>query len=202
MIGVLNYNAGNLTSVEAALTYLGADYRLSGDPDVLLPCDKLIFPGVGDAKFAMETLTRSGNDQFLSEFVASGKPVFGICLGAQIFFSLSEEHQTPCLNFIPGTVRRFPLTPGLKVPHMGWNQVDFKQPSHPLFAGIPDHSGFYFVHSFFIQPESDDVVAATTEYGFDFCSVVSYRNLWAAQFHPEKSGAAGLQMLRNFVFGS
>lgn len=196
--GVLNYNAGNLTSVESALRYIGCDYFVSDDPEQLLTADRLIFPGVGDAGFAMNNLCSSGMDHMLRDFVKTGRPLMGICLGAQILFGGTQERETECLGLIPGRVTRFNPDMGLKVPHMGWNHVKIiGQPK--LFKGIPDETSFYFVHSFFIEPEDSSVVAGETDYGIPFCSAVEYQNITAAQFHPEKSGEYGLQMLRNFL---
>ncbi len=207
MIGVLNYNAGNLTSVESALRYIDAKYTVSQDPDILIKCDKLIFPGVGDAKFAMETLKSMGNDELLHQFVQTGKPLFGICLGSQIIFDHSQERDTPCLGLIPGNVKKFSLdgikssTELFKVPHMGWNEVQLQKPDHPLFKSIQQMSSFYFVHSYYIDPQNQEVVAGTTDYAIDFCSAVIHNNICATQFHPEKSGKVGLKILSNFCNG-
>lgn len=206
MIGVLNYNAGNLKSVVSALNFIDATYFVSSKPEELLKADKLIFPGVGDAKFAMNMLSQTGNAEMLKEFVKTGKPLLGICLGAQILFSHSQERDTLCLDLIPGNVVKFDFNSdifngeqNLKIPHMGWNHVDVMQSDSLLFRGIPNNTSFYFVHSYYIKPENQGVVAGSTVYGIPFCAAIEYQNIVAAQFHPEKSGKYGLQMLSNFI---
>ena len=134
---------------------------------------------------------------YVQTAIASGKPFFGVCLGLQLLFDSTEEGGADCLGIIPGRVKRFPE--GLKVPHMGWNTVELQNTEHPVFAEIPQGSHFYFVHSFYADPDSSDVVAATTEYGLDFCSAVAQGNLVATQFHPEKSGPMGIRLYANFL---
>ena len=206
-IGVVDYDAGNLRSVETALRYLGADFVLTTDPDLLRRTDRLLFPGDGNAGSAMNVLNATGLGDMIREFFASGRPIFGICLGAQIVLEGSEETPEPCLGLVPGRAKLFPfaIRPGgpaagqerLKVPHMGWNNVHPASPD-PLFAGIPDNSPFYFVHSYYPAPEAKSVLC-TSEYGIEFASGIRKDNLWAVQFHPEKSGEHGLRMLRNFL---
>ena len=197
-IGVIDYDAGNLKSVETALRYLEADFVISGEPAVLSKTSRVIFPGVGDANAAMQVLKTRGLDKMLQETFQAGKPILGICLGTQIVFSASEERNTQCLDLVPGKVVRFPVRKGYKIPHMGWNQVKIVR-EHPLFSGIADNSSFYFVHSYYPVPENRDYVIGETDYGFVFTSAIECRNLVAVQFHPEKSGETGLKMLKNFL---
>ena len=197
-IVVVDYGAGNLTSVEHVLRYLGAPFLTTARPEDLRDAEGVIFPGVGEAASSMAELSRTGLDEALKRFVASGRKVLGICIGCQVIFDRSEERDTPCLGIVGGVVRRFPRSNGLKVPHMGWNAVHVDQP-HPLLEGIPQDSAFYFVHSFYPEPVDPGMVVATTDYGFPFASVVAAGNLAACQFHVEKSGAAGLALISNFL---
>ncbi len=197
MIGVVDYKAGNLKSVDSALSHLGAEFLISDKPEELLRCDKMIFPGVGEAKSAMEVLKSSGLGQAVREFALSGKPLLGICLGAQIVFDSSEERQTECLGIIPGKVKRFSSQMGLKVPHMGWNTIEHNNIN--LFKGVKQNSSFYFVHSYYIEAQSQGNIAASCEYGLNFTAAAVKDNILACQFHPEKSGEAGLQLLDNFL---
>ncbi len=197
MLVVLDYGAGNLRSVVRALEVGGARPVVLGDPEALLRADALVFPGVGAAGSAMGRLREGGLDEAIREFYRSGRPILGVCLGLQLLFDLSEEDGgTPGLGLIPGRVRRFP--DGLKVPHMGWNQVR-RRKDHPILAGIPDGAYFYFVHSYYAEPADPAVVVGTTDYGVDFASVVARENLVATQFHPEKSGRWGLAVYANFL---
>jgi len=197
MIAVVDYGAGNLRSVANALVKLGCEPTVTGEPDDLLRATAVIFPGVGAAGDAMQQLRRSGMDRAILEVVRENRPLLAICLGMQVLLSASEEHgQTECLGVIPGKVRRLPA--GLTVPHMGWNQV--KQTAmHPVFDGIPDGANFYFVHSYYADPEEPGVVVGTTDYGISFCSAIARDNLVATQFHPEKSGDLGLRLYDNFL---
>jgi glutamine amidotransferase len=197
-IGVVDYEAGNLRSVETALEAVEADYLVSDRPEPLLDTDRLVFPGVGDAKAAMTVLERSGLADAVRRFFGEGKLILGICVGSQIVLDASEENDAQCLGLIPGTARRFPGDMGLKVPHMGWNQVTDIE-GHPLFEGIPSGTSFYFVHSYYPEPARPEHRIATTEYGIEFAAGVGRENLMAVQFHPEKSGEAGLRLLRNFI---
>jgi len=197
MIGVVDYKAGNLKSVDSALSHLGAEFLISDDPDKLLKCDKMIFPGVGEAFSAMEVLNSSGLGRAVKDFAASGKPLLGICLGAQIVFADSEERDTDCLGIIPGIVKRFPSDMGLKVPHMGWNTIEHIDIN--LFKGIKQDASFYFVHSYYIEAENKANIAATCKYGLNFTAAAVKDNILACQFHPEKSGEAGLRLLENFI---
>ena len=206
MIGIVDYNAGNIKSVERALASLGADYVLSKSPRDLEHADRLIFPGVGEAAYAMEQLRRTGFDGFLRDWAKAGKPLLGICLGSQIIFDHSEEGGVDCLGLLPGTIRHFRrvwddagIAPDLKVPHMGWNDVTYMNGGSPLFEGVPAHSDYYFVHSYLIQPADATIVKATADYGVPVPACVSRGSVTAFQFHPEKSGAAGLRILRNYL---
>ena len=197
-IGVVDYEAGNLKSVETALRAIGADFIVSDSPEPLLATDRLIFPGVGDAKAAMTVLERSGLADAVRSFFGSGKLILGICVGSQIVLDASEENDATCLGLVPGTARRFPDDMGLKVPHMGWNQVENIE-GRALFDGIAPGTSFYFVHSYYPDPVHEEHRLATTEYGITFAAGVQRDNLTAVQFHPEKSGEAGLRLLSNFL---
>jgi glutamine amidotransferase len=202
MIGIVDYKAGNLTSVARALRYLGESCQISDDPDVLLQASHIIFPGVGAAGEAMANLRQTRLDQWIQEWLEKGKPLLGICLGTQVIFEYSEENNTPCMGIIAGSVKRFPENLQqdgqlLKIPHMGWNRVSF-QKDHSVFQRLPDSSEFYFVHSYYPSPANNHQAIGWTDYGIRFCAAIAYRNLVAVQFHPEKSGRPGLQILANF----
>ncbi|MBQ7159701.1 MAG: imidazole glycerol phosphate synthase subunit HisH [Treponema sp.] len=206
MVGIVDYNAGNIKSVERALASLGADYELSKNPRDLENADKLIFPGVGEAAYAMEQLKKTGFDVFLKDWAKAGKPLVGICLGSQIIFEHSEEGDVDCLGLLPGTIRHFSsiwkdehTSPDLKVPHMGWNDLTYTNGGNPLFDGVPEHSDFYFVHSYVIQPTDSSIIKATADYGCKVPACVSLGSVTAFQFHPEKSGKVGLKILENYV---
>ncbi len=197
-VGVIDYEAGNLKSIETALAYLGAAYIVSGDPEALRDCSRILIPGVGDAASAMDTLRGRGLDRLILDFAGRGLPVFGICLGAQIVLESSEESDARCLGLIPGRARALRPSRAEKVPHMGWNRAVPKH-HHSLFEEVPPDASFYFVHSFYPDPESDSDVIAKTEYGVRFASAIARENVWAVQFHPEKSGRYGLRMLASFL---
>lgn len=199
-IGVVDYEAGNLKSVETALGALEAEYVVCADPDALRSCDAIIFPGVGEAGSAMGVLKTRGLDQVLAESVERGKPLFGICIGCQILLDHSEEGDTPCLGLVPGRVKLFSGRGGLKVPHMGWNSVEHGG-RHPIFTGVPDGASFYFVHSYYPLVEDRKLEIGTTEYGERFSAAYARENIVATQFHPEKSGRFGLKLLENFIAG-
>lgn len=204
MTGIVDYNAGNIRSVELALLSLGTEYRISKNPADLEKADRLIFPGVGEARFAMNELKKTGFDSFLRDWAADGRPLLGVCLGSQIIFEHSEEGDTPCLGLLPGRVRRFPAdfaSRGLKVPHMGWNNITYRNGGSALFNGIPENTDVYFVHSYYIEPADPLIITATTDYGFPVPCAVKKGNIEAFQFHPEKSGIPGLSMLANFTGG-
>lgn len=206
MIGIVDYNAGNIKSVERALAFLGTEYILSKSPKELERADKLIFPGVGEAAYAMEQLRKTGFDTFLKDWAAAQKPLLGICLGSQIIFDYSEESDVECLGILPGKIRHFhsvwkelDIAPGLKVPHIGWNNLLHKNGSSPLFDDVDSAADFYFVHSYLIQPDDSSIIKASAEYGCEVPSCVSSGSVTAFQFHPEKSGRAGLKLLENFI---
>lgn len=195
-IVVIDYQSGNLRSVAKALEVTGAAPVVTGEAAELESADAVILPGVGSGPAAMQALEKRGLAEPLKDYVASGRPFMGVCLGLQLLLERTEEGDASCLGIIPGKVRRLPA--GLKVPHMGWNSVEFAG-SHPVFQGLPPASHFYFVHSYYADPEDHSGVAGATSYGIPFCSVYARDNLVATQFHPEKSGAVGLQIYRNFL---
>jgi glutamine amidotransferase len=200
MISIVDYDAGNLTSVQRALTYLEIPSCIvaSGAQLADVGAERIIFPGVGHARAAMRRLRERALNEALREAFEGGTPILGICLGAQIVLSHSEEGDTPCLDLIPGRSSRFdPSDSLLKVPHMGWNNVRVKR-EHPVLQDVEVGSEFYFVHSYYPLPRCEEHVLATSEYGIRFPAVVGYRNLIATQFHPEKSGRVGLALLRRF----
>ena len=197
MIAVIDYGAGNLRSVTNALIKLGYQPKVTREPEDVVNATAVIFPGVGAAADVMESLREAGMDEAIREVINEGQPLFAICVGMQVLLSATEEGGwNGCLDIIPGMVKRLPA--GLKVPHIGWNQVR-QVSAHPIFKGIPDGSNFYFVHSYYAEPEDASVVTGTTEYGVNLCSVLIKDNLIATQFHPEKSGALGLRMYANFL---
>lgn len=213
MIGIIDYNAGNIASVALALKSLGLEFHISKKPADLHDAERIIFPGVGHAKFAMRELIASGFDEFLRTFAASGRPVLGICLGSQIIFTHSDEGNTECINLITGDIRHFDTvfasaqvmpqtTKQLKIPHMGWNDISFTESPQsapcPLLKGIPNHTSFYFVHSYMIQPQDSAVIAATADYGVSVPAIIQKDTIFAVQFHPEKSAQNGLRLLQNF----
>ena len=196
-LAIIDYGAGNLRSVAKAVAHLGVEPTVTSSARALLSADAVILPGVGAAGDTMRSLSELELVEPIREYVASGRPFFGVCLGLQVLLSVSEEGgEQRCLDLVPGRVRRLPA--GLKVPHMGWNQVRQVRP-HPLFAGIPDGSNFYFVHSYICEPADPALAIGETEYGLAFCSALAAGNLVATQFHPEKSGHHGLQVYRNFL---
>jgi glutamine amidotransferase len=197
MIAVIDYGAGNLRSVTNALVKLGCQPKVTREPEDVVNATAVIFPGVGAAADVMESLREAGMDEAIREVINEGQSLFAICVGMQVMLSATEEGGwNRCLDIIPGMVRRLPAS--LKVPHIGWNQVR-QVSAHPIFKGIPDGSNFYFVHSYYAEPEDASVVAGTTEYGVNLCSVLIKDNLIATQFHPEKSGELGLRMYANFL---
>ncbi|HVC33816.1 MAG TPA: imidazole glycerol phosphate synthase subunit HisH [Chloroflexota bacterium] len=196
-VAVVDYGAGNLRSVARALEACGAEPVVTDRADDLERAAAVVLPGVGAAGAAMRGLSERGLVGPLRRAVASGKPFLGVCLGLQVLMTRSEEDGgVACLGIIRGTVRRLPA--GLKVPHMGWNQVQQRTP-HRLFAEIPDGADFYFVHSYVVVPDDPAVILGTTDYGGSFSSVVGFENVVATQFHPEKSADEGLRLYRNFV---
>lgn len=202
MIAILDYESGNQTSVRRALDFLGVPAAISADPEVIGRADGLIFPGVGAAGQAMRQLNSTGLAGLLKDWAEAGRPLLGICLGCQILLEHSEEHDINTLGVIKGRTRIFDpsLTEEdggpISIPHMGWNGVTLKQDCR-LFRGVPEGTEFYFVHSYYVEPAPEYVIG-TTYYGTEFCSVLGRDGLWAAQFHVEKSGKAGLRLLKNF----
>jgi glutamine amidotransferase len=197
MITVVDYGAGNLRSVTNALAKIGCEAMVTREPKDVVDAAALVFPGVGAAPDTMRSLNQSGLGEAIRQFIAEDRPVIAICVGMQVLLSSTEEgggHEG--LGVIPGVVRRLPT--GLKVPHMGWNQVR-QTMRHPIFKGIPDGANFYFVHSYYPEPADSGVIAGTTEYGVEMCSILVRGNLVATQFHPEKSGEIGLQLYGNFL---
>lgn len=199
MIAVVDYGAGNLGSVVNALEHLGIPHVVSDDPATLLGASGVIFPGVGATADSMRNLRERGLVDVLRAVAESGRPLFGVCVGQQVLFGTSYEGDPhPCLGILGGEVRRFPDNDELIVPHMGWNSVNILRP-HPLFAGIPDGTEFYFVHSYYCAPEDESIVLGTTDYAASFPAAIQRDNVMATQFHPEKSGKWGLQIYRNFA---
>jgi glutamine amidotransferase len=197
VIVIVDYGAGNLRSVLNAVSRLGYQAKITSTVRDLVTAPVVILPGVGAAAVSMGNLKRLGLVNPIRHFIAEGRPFLGVCIGLQLLFTGTEEggwHE--CLDVIPGVVRRLPR--GLKIPHMGWNQLK-QRISHPIFTDIPDEADFYFTHSFFAEPEDTSVVAGTTSYGVSMCSMVIKDSLIATQFHPEKSGEYGLKMYANFL---
>lgn len=198
---VVDYDAGNLRSVETAVGHLGVEFRISADPDEVRSAERIVFPGVGDGAHAMRVLAERGLDAAMRDQYAAGVPILGICVGCQIVLDRTEERDAACLGLVPGVATRFPPESG-KIPHMGWNAVRHATSggrAHWLFAGVPQGSSFYFVHSYYPVPADDGDAIAWTDYGFEFAAAIERGSLVATQFHPEKSGEVGLRVLRNFL---
>lgn len=206
MIAIIDYGMGNIHSVKKALELYGAKIKISNNPKEISSCEKLVLPGVGAFGDAMQELEKQGLVALIKDEVKNKKPFLGICLGMQLLFEKSEEAvQSKGLGIVRGRVMKFPVST-LKVPHMGWNQLRINQrPTTndqrlcPLLKDIPDSSFVYFCHSYYPQAEDKDVIAATTDYGINFASVIWQGNVYGVQFHPEKSQGVGLKMLENFV---
>jgi imidazole glycerol-phosphate synthase subunit HisH len=204
MIAIIDYGMGNLRSVQKGFERVGFPAEVTTDPSVILAADKVVLPGVGAFRDCIHNLEQGGFIEPILKIIAEGRPFLGICLGLQLLFSESEEfglHKG--LGVIPGRVVRFPegmtgAAEKLPVPHMGWNQISLKA-VFPLYDGIADGSNVYFVHSYYVKPDDPAVVSATCSYGIDFCAAIQRDNVMATQFHPEKSQAIGLQMLKNFA---
>ncbi len=195
---IIDYGMGNLRSVEKALETVGGHPVISGDREVVRTSQRLILPGVGAFGDAMLNLKRTDLEAAVREAVEKGTPLLGLCLGLELLFSESEEFgRHEGLNLIPGKVKKFE-EPDLRVPHVGWNQIESLRPD-PLLEGIKDGAYFYFVHSFYVEPANPEDALAWTQYGSRFCSIARRGNVWGAQFHPEKSQDAGKQLLRNFL---
>ena len=203
MLALLDYGSGNIRSVERALLAAGAEVRRVGTPEGLTDAHGVVLPGVGAFDDCLNALQRQELGAAVRNWIHSGRPFLGICVGYQALFDRSEEFNSCALGLgiFQGPVVRFQPTasePHLKIPQIGWNQVEITQPGCPLFAGIPDQSHFYFVHSFFPRPDEPAIVAGQTQYGAPFAAAVCRDNVWATQFHPEKSQQVGLRLLRNF----
>lgn len=199
MVAVIDYDAGNIKSVEKALLYLGQDVKVTRDKNVILSADRVILPGVGAFGDAMGKLRSYGLEEVIKEVVSQGTPFLGICLGLQLLFEDSDE--TPGvkgLGLLPGSIRRIPDKEGLKIPHMGWNSLDIREGAS-LFQGIEGHLYVYFVHSYYLSAKREEDVAATTFYSTKIHASVEHDNIFACQFHPEKSSEVGLKILDNFI---
>jgi glutamine amidotransferase len=198
-VAIIDYGVGNLRSVEKAFQAGGVDAVVSSDEGVLRGAEKLVLPGVGAFRACIEALRERGFDRLVRERVGEGTPLLGVCVGMQMLFEESEEFGlTRGLGFLRGRVRRFPE--GLRVPQVGWNQIEWRG-AHPLVEGIEHKTFFYFVHSFFCDALEEDSIVGMTEYGLSYASVVARANVCGVQFHPEKSQAAGLRLLKNFANG-
>ncbi len=202
-ITVIDYGGSNLRSALKALEFVGGDVRVTEDPEVVLRAEKLVLPGVGAFGAGMAAIRARALEDATCEAAGSGTPLLGICIGMQFLFEVSEEMgEHRGLGLLPGRVVRFPhratSEQTLKVPHMGWNEI-VHDGRHPLLAGVPSGAHGYFVHSYYCQPDNDDAIVATTDYGLPFTSIVAHDNVMGIQFHPEKSQSVGLRILRNFV---
>jgi glutamine amidotransferase len=197
-IAIVDYGMGNLRSVQKALAHVAPQARvaITSDPAEVRAADRVVFPGQGAMPDCMRCLGESGLGEAVAQ-AARSKPFLGLCIGQQMLFEASDEGDTPGLGLLPGRVRALARKPGIKIPHMGWNEVWQRAP-HPLWNGIADGSRFYFVHSYYCEPAEGAVAAASTRYPDEFTSAIARENLFATQFHPEKSAAAGLALLRNF----
>ncbi|MCH5266271.1 MAG: imidazole glycerol phosphate synthase subunit HisH [Lachnospiraceae bacterium] len=200
MIAIVDYDAGNIKSVEKALQYIGEKPLVTRDTEKIRRADKIIVPGVGAFEDAMGKMNQYHLAEVLRETARQGTPMLGICLGLQLFFNRSDEseHDVEGLGLLPGEIVRFPEKEGYKIPHMGWNSIQFN-PKSRLFQGIPKDSYVYFVHSYYLKAEKKEDVAATTNYIVEVHAAAEHENVFATQFHPEKSGEVGLQILKNFV---
>ena len=199
MIAIIDYDAGNLKSVEKALKFLGAESCITRSPREILSADKVILPGVGAFGEAMEHLKRFELDQVIREAADRQTPFLGICLGLQLLFEGSEEcGGVEGLHILEGKILKIPDAPGLKIPHIGWNSLHLQNQGR-LFQGIPEETFVYFVHSYYLKAQEEDIVKASTEYGVDIHASVEQGNVFACQFHPEKSSAMGLKILQNFA---
>jgi len=199
MIAIIDYEMGNLRSVQKAFEHVGHSATITSDAAVLADAEKIVLPGVGAFRDAIAALRVRKLIEPIRAAVEAGKPFLGICLGLQLLFDKSfEDGEHDGLGLLPGKVVRFRLANGYKVPHMGWNQVQFRQ-RPPVFEGIADNAHFYFVHSYFVAPQDERIVATQTDYSTPFCSSIWQDNLYAVQFHPEKSQSAGLRLLKNFA---
>ncbi|MFN4180605.1 MAG: imidazole glycerol phosphate synthase subunit HisH [Armatimonadota bacterium] len=198
-VTVIDYGIGNLRSVTKALEFLGCQVTLTSDPDEVVRANKLVLPGVGAFGAGMRNLTQLGLVDAIRDAVQRGTPLLGICLGLQLLFEESEEMgKYEGLKLVRGKVVHFPEMDGIRIPHMGWNALQIRNPK-PLFEGIPEGAMVYFVHSYFPVPDDPSIIAATTEHGIEFVSAIAVDNIFGTQFHPEKSSKFGLQILHNFI---
>lgn len=197
MIAIIDYGAGNIRSIEKALEQVGAKVRVTDDPEIVAEARAVVLPGVGSGGAAMARMVARGLDDAIREATQRGKPFLGICLGMQLLAQHHTEGEVAGLGLFPGVVQRIPQGP--KIPHMGWNQARPLHSGLPIFAGIAPEAYFYFAHSYYVEPQHQQGVAAMTDYGSPYCSVIVTKQVWGTQFHPEKSGAVGLQLLKNFL---
>ena len=195
-IHIIDYDAGNIESIRNALKKIGCEPVTTNNPKDLFKAKAIIFPGQGSFPAAMKKLNKNGIDKALIELINNKMPFIGICLGLQLMFTKSEEGECKGLDLFKGTVPKIPDS--VKVPHIGWNNVSFNK-SHPIFNGIPDNSYFYFLHSYYVNPDNLDNIIAQTNYGLEFCSAYAYENYVGLQFHPERSGDYGLKIYQNFI---
>lgn len=199
MIAIIDYGAGNLQSVKKAFDFIGAESVITDNPEIINACDRILLPGVGSFGDAMDSMHKSGLVETVKQNALSGKPFLGICLGLQLLFEESEESPgVKGLGIFKGKIKKFSSDMGLKIPHIGWNSLEIKQ-KDTLFKNVPENSYVYFVHSYYLHAEDEEDVATVTNYGIDFHSAVGKNNVFATQFHPEKSGDVGLQILKNFA---
>ena len=200
MIAIIDYGVGNLRSVEKAFQFIGKEVTVTSDVDLVYKADAVVLPGVGAYSDAMANLANAGMVDVVKQTIVKDKPFLGICLGMQLLFDYSEEggSQVEGLGIFKGAIRQLPRDMGLKVPHMGWNSLKVKE-SSPLFGNLSKNPYVYFVHSFYLEAKDRELVAATTEYGVSIDAAISKGNVFAAQFHPEKSGKVGLEILRNWI---
>lgn len=197
MIGVIDYDIGNLGSIGNALKKLKKDFFISGNPLELQKAKMLILPGVGSANEGMENIKLRKLDKFLFEQIKNSKPTLGFCLGMQLLFEESEEGNVTCLGIIKGKVKKFQKMK--KIPQIGWNEVMLTNKENILFEGIPDNSHFYFVNSYYCEPVDKSIITGISNYGEDFPSIINFKNIMATQFHPEKSGEIGFNLIKNFM---
>ena len=199
MIAIIDYGAGNLQSVKKAFDFIGAESVITDNPEIINACDRILLPGVGSFGDAMDSMAKSGLVETVKQNALSGKPFLGICLGLQLLFEESEESPgVKGLGIFKGKIKKFSSDMGLKIPHIGWNSLEIKQ-KDTLFKNVPENSYVYFVHSYYLHAEDESDIATVTNYGIDFHSAVGKNNVFATQFHPEKSGDVGLQILKNFA---
>ena len=197
MIEIIDYAAGNIRSIEKALEHVGAIVEVTDEPATVNKAEAIVLPGVGSGGAAMSRMTERGLDDAIRKATQQGKPFLGICLGMQLLADHHAEGEVDGLSLFPGEVRR--IQRGPKIPHMGWNQVKPLQTALAIFEDIPEDAYFYFAHSYYVEPQDSRGVAAITDYGSPFCSVIVTEQVWGTQFHPEKSGYVGLQLLNNFL---